>query len=202
MYRKVLPALLLVLIASLFAQQAHALEARTTSISVPRGGAEQEQQPPGALALAEGGDGSIRGTVRLDRNGDGRCADEPVLADIPVRFISDDGATTLFLRSGENGTYGLVAAGYGTWQVSADPPAPYVVTSQKTIDVFLGSQQKLALGVDFCVADIANVRAQGPVILPQSGAPIAPPLAAAALTGLVLLLSGIALEWRRRYAGN
>jgi hypothetical protein len=44
------------------------------------------------------------------------------------------------------------------------------------------------------------VRARGGVILPQSGAPVAPPLAAAALTGLVLLLSGLALEWRRRSA--
>jgi hypothetical protein len=198
MGRKLQLALLIVLMGSLFVPRAQAQQVRPTPTTVPRGGAEQEQQQE----PAEARDGSIRGTVRLDRNGDGRCADEPVLADIPIRFVSDNGATTLFLRSGENGTYGLVAAGYGTWQVSADPPAPYVVTSQKTINAFLGANQKLALGVDFCVADIANVRAQAPVILPQSGAPVAPPLAAAALTGLTLLLSGLALEWRRRSAAN
>jgi hypothetical protein len=198
MGRKLQLALLIVLMGSLFVPRAQAQQVRPTPTTVPRGGAEQEQQQE----PAEARDGSIRGTVRLDRNGDGRCADEPVLADIPIRFVSDNGATTLFLRSGENGTYGLVAAGYGTWQVSADPPAPYVVTSQKTINAFLGANQKLALGVDFCVADIANVRAQAPVILPQSGAPVAPPLAAAALTGLTLLLSGLTFEWRRRSAAN
>jgi hypothetical protein len=199
MYNKVRRALLLVLIATLIAQQAYAQEGRPTPTSVPRGEADQGGQPlPPPAALSDLSHGSIRGTVRLDTNGDGRCATGPVVADIPIQFVSDDGRTTLFLRSGDNGTYGLVAAGFGTWRVSADPPAPYVVTSAKTVNAFLGENQRLALGVDFCVADIVNVRAQAPVILPQSGAPIAPPLAAAGVAGLTLLLSGLALEWRRR----
>jgi hypothetical protein len=198
MCRKVQLALLLVLIGSLFVQQAHAQEVRPTPTTAPLSGSEEEQEQQQQQATATE-DGSIRGTVRLDENGNGRCADGPIVADIPIRFVSNDGAVILFLRSGDNGTYGLVAAGFGTWQVSADPPAPYVVTSEKTINAFLGAEQRLVLGVDFCVANIANVRAQAPVILPQSGAPVAPPLAAAGLTGLALLLSGLALEWRRRH---
>lgn len=142
-------------------------------------------------------DGSIRGTLYEDRNGDGKCAaGDPILAGIPIQFVSDDGQTTVYLQSGSNGTYGLVAAGYGTWKVTADPPAPWVVTSAKTINAFLGSEQKLVLNVDFCLANINNVRA--PIALPQSGASASSAgYLTAVLLGLGLFGAGFAL-WRTR----
>ncbi|MCA9979933.1 MAG: hypothetical protein KDD89_03855, partial [Anaerolineales bacterium] len=80
--------------------------------------------------------GSIRGTVYLDRNADGVCgADQgdPIQAGVPIEFVSNDGGFTTYLQSGDNGTYGLVAAGLGTWQVSARPNAnDFIVTSTAT----------------------------------------------------------------------
>jgi hypothetical protein len=190
MFRKLHVAVLLFLLSLLWTAAVQAQEPRPspTPTDDPRLIAGQTDEPQ---------HGSIRGTIRLDQNGDGRCANEPILADIPIRFVSDDGNWSVYLRSGDNGTYGLVAAGYGTWKVTADPPAPYVVTSQKTINAFLGDNQKLVLGVDFCVADIRNVRAQAPVVLPQSGG-VAPGLLTAVFVGAAFVFSGMALEWHRR----
>lgn len=165
-------------------------------------GVVQAQEPrptPTNMPQAQetgGPDGSIRGTLYKDLNGDGRCGPgDPILAWIPIRFVSDDGETTIYLQSGENGTYGLVAAGYGTWKVSADPPAPWVVTSEKTLNVFLGVDQKLALNVDFCLADVETVQRR--TFLPQAGAPWLSLLATTAMVaGLGLLAAGFGLAWR------
>lgn len=142
--------------------------------------------------------GSIRGTVYQDLNADGRCVGtgEPVLVGTPIKFVSDDGKTTLYLQSGDNGTYGLVAAGYGTWTVSADPNNEWVVTSQNPIKAFLGSEQLLVLGVDFCLAKVGTVPPG--TVLPESGAAIAPVLLAVMSAGAGLAVSGIGLEIRRR----
>jgi hypothetical protein len=192
MFRKLNVAVLVFLFSFLWITAVHAQSPRPspTPTDDPRLVVGQTEQTR---------DGSIRGTVRLDRNGDGRCADEPILPDIPIRFVSEDGNWTLYLRSGDDGTYGLVAAGYGAWRVTADPPAPYVVTSQKTINARLGDNQNLVLGVDFCIANIRNVRAQAPVVLPQSGG-VAPGLVTAVFAGVAFILSGLILEWRRRRA--
>ncbi|MEI2609233.1 MAG: hypothetical protein V9G20_11450 [Candidatus Promineifilaceae bacterium] len=40
-------------------------------------------------------------------------------------FQESKPAQTSTLESGADGTYGLVAAGLGTWKVSAIPPAGY-----------------------------------------------------------------------------
>jgi hypothetical protein len=140
--------------------------------------------------------GSIRGTVYEDRNGDGKCVNtgEPILAGIPINFVSNDGQWTTQLYSGENGTYGLVAAGLGTWRVSADPPAPWVVTSAKTVQAFLGENQRLVLGVDFCLSKVGT----RPPVLPAAGAAISPLFAAAALVGLGLMGLGAGIEIQRR----
>ena len=140
--------------------------------------------------------GSIRGTVYEDRNGDGKCVNtgEPILAGIPINFVSNDKQTTVRLYSGDNGTYGLVAAGLGTWDVSADPPAPWVVTSRKTVQAFLGENQRLVLGVDFCLSKVGTQ----PPALPAAGAAISPLFAAAALVGLGLMSLGAGIEIRRR----
>ncbi len=104
--------------------------------------------------------GSIRGTVYVDRNADGRCGTEfgdPIHVGVPIEFVSNDGKYTTYLQSGENGTYGLVAAGLGTWQVSARPNAnDFVVTGTATRSVFIGAEEPLALGVDFCIVPLSG----------------------------------------------
>jgi len=141
--------------------------------------------------------GSIRGTLYQDVNGDGRCGpSDPVLAGIPIRFASEDGLTTVFLQSGDNGTYGLVAAGYSNWRVSAEPPAPWVVTSARTVVASITAEQPLALNVNFCIADSSKTPIRR--ALPVSGAPIAPSVLGVVLFGISLMVSGLGLEWRRR----
>ena len=141
--------------------------------------------------------GSIRGTLYEDKNGDGKCVNtgEPVLAGIPINFVSNDGQTSVRLFSGDNGTYGLVSAGLGTWRVTADPPAPWVVTSRKTVEAFLGENQRLVLGVDFCLSKTGGVR---PTVMPAAGAAVAPLLVWAALVGVALIAAGTGIEIRRR----
>lgn len=145
--------------------------------------------------------GSIRGTLYNDTNGDGKCSGtgEPTLAGVPIEFISNDGKTVLYLQSGSNGTYGLVAAGFGTWQVSAKPPANYAVTSTKTLSAFISEENQLSLGNDFCLRQVSGSTINpSPVVLPESGAPAAPALWWAAMIGLLLVGVGIGLHgWGR-----
>lgn len=128
--------------------------------------------------------GSIRGTVYIDSNADGLCGPDygdPVQAGVPIEFVSNDGGFTTYLQSGDNGTYGLVAAGLGTWQVSARPNAnDFVVTSPATQNVFISNEERVALGVDFCVVAGSGTLPGGgsglgvivPITqLPEAGAP-------------------------------
>ncbi len=151
-----------------------------------------------STALAQETKGSIRGTVYHDLNADGRCVNtgEPGLAGVPIKFVSD--STTVYLESGDDGTYGLVAAGLGTWTVGAEPPSGSYVTSKNPIQVYLGVDERLALGVDFCVITTGSVPPA--VVLPESGATIAPALLVALATGLGFAATGIGLEIRRRRA--
>lgn len=147
--------------------------------------------------------GSIRGTIYNDTNGDGKCSgtNEPVLTGVPIEFISNDGQTVLYLQSGSDGTYGLVAAGFGTWQVSAKPPANYAVTSAKTLSVFISEEQQLSLGNDFCLRQASGSTINpAPVVLPESGAPAAPVLWLAAIVGLFLMGVGVLLQIRGRFS--
>jgi len=148
-----------------------------------------------------GGDttnGSIRGKVYEDKNSDGKCAtqNEPALPGIVIQFVSNDGKTTVFLESGADGTYGLVAAGLGTWKVTAIPPAGYSVSSAATVSAFISAENPLALGVDFCIRK--GAAAAGPSVLPASGAPIAPPILALTLTGFGFIALGLTLQWRKK----
>jgi len=148
------------------------------------------------IVLADEPRGSIRGTVYQDLNGDGKCVNtgEPILAGIPIQFVSNDGKTSLFLQSGSNGTYGLVAAGLGTWSVSAKPSADWVVTSKNPLEAFLGTNQLLVLGVDFCLAKAGTAI----VVLPDSGALLAPVLVLATALGSMFVVAGAGLEIKRR----
>ncbi len=140
-------------------------------------------------------DGSIRGTIYQDQDRDGRCAaGDPILAGIPLQFVSNDGETTLFLQSGADGTYGLVAVGYGTWQVSAMPPAPWHVTSTTPLSVFVDQDNLIALNIDFCLSDV-EITTSNVVFLPSSGAPANfMPFLGAILLGVILLAAGILIR--------
>jgi hypothetical protein len=214
MTKKVLKSICLVLILALFAGVVQAQEGnptpRPTPTNVPDG---DGGEPPADTGSGET-KGSIRGTVYNDVNADGACADEPVLAGVPIKFVSQRGDTSVYLQSGANGTYGLVAAGLGTWTVTAEPGAGMIVTSQNPLQVFIGEDNTLALNVNFCVAAGAPAPAVTPlpgvvyapsygpgpktVILPTAGANIAPTLIATGVTGLGLILFGFSIEMRRR----
>lgn len=156
----------------------------------------QPQPEPGKSGL--GDRGSIRGTVYEDKNADGKCVGtgEPGLPGVTIEFVSTDGETVVFLGSGDDGTYGLVAAGLGTWTVTAKPPKGWAVTSQNPIEVFLDTNRNLILGVDFCV--VKGTGTTGAVVLPESGAVISPALVGALIAGSSLVVAGAGLEWRRR----
>jgi len=154
-------------------------------------------------------DGSIRGTVYLDLNGNGQCVNEgePIHVGVPIEFVSNDGQWSHYLATGEDGTYGLVGAGYGTWQVSARPNAnDFVVTSEPTLSVFIGSDQKLALNIDFCIQAIdgtsGNVVASSATanaILPQAGGSFTGGVLyiVATLVGLLFIGGGAWISLRR-----
>ncbi len=148
---------------------------------------------PGVV-LAQSTNGSIRGTIYEDQNADGKCSDtgEPGLPGVPIKFVS--GETTVFLESGLDGTYGLVAAGFSTWEVTAEPSSDRVVSSLNPIFVTIDETAPSAEGADFCVAKTGAV----PPVLPASGASIAPILLVALVTGGGFLIAGFALELRRR----
>lgn len=163
----------------------------------------QEPRPtptPAALAPeseeAQREAGSIRGTVFRDLNNDGLCGGEGEgpLAGVPVRFTSGD--ETIYLQSGENGTFGLVAAGLGYWEVAAEPSAAQgVVTSTSPRGVQLSADDQLAVGVDFCIGSTRPAQ----VILPESGAPAMPGLWLFAAVGLLLLVAGAILQLRSAF---
>ncbi len=144
------------------------------------------------------GEGSIRGKVYEDKNSDGKCAtqNEPALPGIVIQFVSNDGKTTVFLESGADGTYGLVAAGLGTWKVSAIPPAGYSISSAATVSAFISAENPVAQGVDFCVRK--GAAAAGPSVLPASGAMIAPSILALTFTGFGFIAVGLSLQWRKK----
>ena len=147
-----------------------------------------------SLVLAQSSNGSIKGTVYEDQNADGKCSGtgEPGLVGVPIKFVS--GETTVFLESGQDGTYGLVAAGFSTWEVTAEPSSEGVVSSMNPIFVTIDETNSAAEGVDFCVAKTGAV----PPVLPESGASVAPIFIIALATGGGFLIAGFALEMRRR----
>lgn len=204
MSKKIRISLALVIVLALFASVAQAQQGtpRPTPTNVPPGGSGS---PPTEVEGA-GSRGSIRGTVYDDQNADGVCAGDPILAGVPIKFVSDRGDTTVYLQSGENGTYGLVAAGLGTWTVTAEPGAGMIVTSKNPLQAFIGEESNLVLGVDFCIAKgsasgesgSGQSGGTGTVILPTAGAAVAPSLVIAGFSGLSLILAGAGFEFSRR----
>lgn len=204
MSKKVRLSICLVMVLTLFAGVVQAQEGqgtpRPTPTNVPPdgNGGPNDDNEEGTTR------GSIRGTVYRDQNADGFCSGEPILAGVPIKFVNNLGNTSVYLQSGENGTYGLVAAGLGTWNVTAEPGAGKIVTSKNPQQVFIDENNRLVLGVDFCVAEGSVTRppggghSGGPVILPTAGAAVAPALVAAGISGIGLILAGAGIELKRR----
>lgn len=165
-----------------------------------------------SLAMAQSYNGSIRGTVYLDANGDGLCVDtgEETHPGVPIEFVSNDGEWSTYLATGDDGTYGLVAAAYGTWTVSARPNAnDFVVTSATTQSVFIGEEEPVALNIDFCIqeidgpitagTEIATFTATTATFLPSSGAAADnAPYYVALAGGLLLVIAGGVLQVKQR----
>ena len=168
-----------------------------------------------ATAVQAQARGSIRGTVLEDTDGDGKCEDGAPVHGMTLQFRSTHADnTTVYLQSGENGTYGLVAAGFGTWEVTAMPNDDYKITSDLTRSVFIDENEALALGVDFCAmktdgssddsgSDDSSSSSDGNTVLPESGGTLAnssngSAIALAAALGAMLFAAGAAIEVRRR----
>ncbi len=152
------------------------------------------------LALAQGsGTKSIRGMVREDKDGDGKCDDGAIVPNVPIEFTSNDGQWTHVLYTGSDGTYGLVSVGYGTWKVEAKPPAEWVVTSAKTLNPVISEAQHVALNVNFCVRKTGAVAGGGTTVLPQSGAAAPAGILISVATGVMFVAVGLVLEGRRRW---
>lgn len=185
----------------------------------PVSGQDTRPTPTNVPPPGEGGEpgGSIRGTVYLDVGQDGNCTGDPVISGIPIEFTSNDGGTTVYLSSGANGTYGLVAAGLGTWQVSVVPPAGYVAVSTPTTSVFLSADTPVATGVDFCISTTDGTttetttgttsggsagtgQSSAPVVLPASGEASNSSgwLIGLGVVGLALIGAGLFIQARRR----
>lgn len=156
----------------------------------------------GGLQAQEPGQprGTIMGVIYEDINGDGKCvgtgvAGEVPVADVNVDFVSSDEKTVLTMYSSPDGAFGLYAAGYSYWRLTAKPTADWVVTSQNPIYAPVDAQNPAVSGLFFCVQKASKAR----VVLPASGGPVgAGVVAATAVAGLSLVLSGAALEIRRR----
>ncbi|HEX6385559.1 MAG TPA: hypothetical protein VF177_12890 [Anaerolineae bacterium] len=155
--------------------------------------------------------GTIRGAVYQDINGDGRCVNTGVSGENPVsgvniEFVSSDEETVITLHTGDDGTYGLVAAGQSIWRVTAKPdPTKWVVTSENPRFVPVLPDSGLdQFGVNFCVRSPARAvisPARAVIVLPKSGAAaglLNTLTAVAASLGTGFFVLGLGLEWRRR----
>lgn len=95
--------------------------------------------------------GSIRGTVRIDTDGNGVCTNGAPIANFPVEFTTPDGQNLLKLVTGSNGTYGIVSIAPGAWDVTAVPPSSgWTITSQSPIRVNVTLTDLVTTGIDFC----------------------------------------------------
>lgn len=150
----------------------------------------------GAAVVQAQSNGSIRGVVYQDTNADGICGSgDPTLANVPIEF-APDGGQAINLFSGNDGTYGLVAASYGTWRVTAKPTTGQVTGIEKTKVIVLSAERPVAEGVNFCV--YTGTSSGGGVTLPESGAALPPALLVATILGAALLVAGTGLIVRDR----
>jgi hypothetical protein len=190
--------LLVLLVALFLVPIAGAQEGRPTP--TPRA---DEQGDDGETPASQGTNqlsGSIRGTVYGDSNLDGTCTqDEARLVGIPVRFETG-GTEAVRLQTGDDGSYGLVAAPFGEWTVVVEPPTGWAAvgnSSRQVTTAINSAETRTALGVDFCLTTAST--SGGSTLLPAAGSPIASQYLFGILAaGLLLFVAGAGLEVRRR----
>ena len=151
------------------------------------------------ITSAQGVNKSIRGSVREDKDGDGKCSDGATITGVPIEFVSNDGQWSHVLYTGDDGSYGLVAVGDGTWTVTAKPAADWVVTSAKSLKPVISDEQPVVLNVSFCVRKTSAVTGSGTTILPQSGSALPTGMVISVTTGILFLMTGLVMEGRRRW---
>ncbi len=155
-------------------------------------------------AQAQNNRGTIQGLVYEDVDGDGLCVDTGVEGEVPVEgidieFLSSDEKTTITLYSGPEGIYGLFAAGQSYWRVTARPNADWVVTSENPLWAPLSDTNRAVTDVNFCIQKANAVgKKSATVILPVSGADRNNLTGIAAGIGILFVLAGFGLEYRRR----
>ncbi len=115
-----------------------------------------------ARPLRQPASGTIRGGVYEDINGDGRCLNTGLesrkgVSGVSIRFRS--GGANLTLYTGADGTYGLIPASQGVWQVSARPnPARWLLTSINPIEVPVRPAEGLVqTEINFCVQPLTGL---------------------------------------------
>jgi hypothetical protein len=198
MSRTIKISVLVSLMLALFVNAAMAQEPRPTPTNVsPGSGGGGGSEGTGEQR------GTIQGVVYQDVNGDGRCvntgiAGEEPVAGVNIEFVSSDGATVITLQSGPDGKYGLAAAGFSYWGVTAKPGPEWSVTSEATIFAPIFDDTPVQTGVNFCIGKLGVGSARVVAVLPEAGASASPILPIVAGAGLGLLLLGFALRWQEK----
>ena len=133
--------------------------------------------------------GNISGRVYNDMDGNGVCAGtgEPGVGDIPVLSLSDQG-NQMAVTTLPDGNYQLTTVAFGTWKVRVEPGDSWRVTSSREHQVVVNEENRETTGIDFCIT-------QQQTVPPDGGAPIAQPVAIAALAGFGLLTAGFIMLW-------
>ncbi len=118
--------------------------------------------------------GTIRGGVFLDADGDGQCGTSTPVPNINILFVNGSNRVTLY--TGSNGTFGLPAAGRGTWVVTANPdPAVWTVTSANPLRITVFEDEGLVqTDAVFCVSGDGPVGITSSSITTSSSRPIVP----------------------------
>ena len=127
-------------------------------LSAPVAAQTPRPTPTNIPANSSSARGSISGFVYLDVNGDGVCVDSGVEGEVAVeninlQFTSSDKETMVPLFSGEDGSYGLVAAGESHWEVLVIPPDNMIVTSTNPqfVPVYINDVLDHT-DINFCIA--------------------------------------------------
>ena len=159
---------------------------------------------------------SIRGTIYIDVNGDGKCintgvANEEPIEGVQIEFVSSDENTVINHTTGSGGHYELASAGESYWRVTAKPSTNWVVTSENPLYAPIYSDTPLAKDINFCVQKVTAVAPltapsilttssnTDNTLLPNSGAPrnmIG--VSWLFIFGLAFVLIGIGIHWRER----
>jgi len=145
--------------------------------------------------------GIIRGTVYRDVNANGLCSNEGEarIANIPLELVNDEAQAIVRLSTAADGTFVLNQAALGAWKVTIAPGEGWRITAEQTREVVLVTDGPEVSNVDFCILEVSSSSGgSGGATLPESGAPIAPQLLAAAAIGFALMAAGAGLLLRDR----